>query len=808
MKTILRVAGTELRSLFYSPIAWFLLIVFIIQSGLAYLGMLENYAKTQDLGGMGLDYMSNLTLRIFLSPGGVFSTVMQNLYLYVPLLTMGLISRETSSGTIKLLYSSPIKVREIVLGKFVSMMAFNLLLVLAVGIFMVSGMFHIQSPETGMLLSGALGFYLLLCAYSSIGLFMSCLTTYQLVAAISTFIMVGILSYIGTLWQRIELVRELTYYLSIAGRTQRMLVGLITTKDVLYFVIITYIFLGLSVYKLRAGMESKSAMVRAGRYLAVIASALLIGYVSSIPGLIGYWDVTSNKSRTLTPKVQKIIQELGDEPLEVTAYANLLDNYWYLGSPEAYNENQTRWEPFLRFKPDIKLNTVRYYDTTYGAGYIWRGYPGKSLNEVAEKYAKSMEVDLSKLVKPEEIRKKIDLQPEMNRYVMQLKYKGKTTFLRVFDDQEVWPSETEVSAALKRLLQANMPKIAFVTGSLERDISKLGDKEYKALTNLSTFRNSLVNQGFDVQTIALEEEEIPANIASLVIADPKVEMSAAALSKLQAYIDAGGNLFIAGEPGRQAVLNPFLQQFGVQLLDGMIMQESKDNAPNLATPELTDLAASFSKTLFKRKKDSVNVSMPGAAALSYQPTNGYLIKPLLVTNEKTSWNKVKKVDLELFNTANASSSMVAMGGAIVMSASGAGGEAEEPKKKKRDLSGIVRFAAEEGDVRGPLATVVSLTRNVNNKEQRIVIAGDADFMSNIELQRFNMRTANFVFNTSLFSWLSNGEFPVDTSRPDPKDNRVNVTPEQVDYLRILYIWVLPGILLAFGAVLLMRRKRK
>ena len=488
MKTIFRVAKTELRTLFYSPIAWFLMIVFLIQCGVIYLGQIDSIARQQDMRGIGGLFVTSLTERVFLSPRGLFGTVMQNLYLYIPLLTMSLISRETSSGTIKLLYSSPIRVREIVLGKYLAMMVYSLILVLIVGIFVVSGMMQIQHAEKGMLMAALLGFYLLLCTYAAIGLFMSCLTTYQVVAAISTFVMIGVLSFIGTLWQRIELVRELTYFLSINGRTQKMLIGMITSKDVIYFLVIVYIFLGLSIYKLKAGMESKPAIVKAGRYAAVVASALLIGYVSSLPGLIGYYDATSRQTRTLTPNAQRIIKEFGDEPLEVIAYNNLLGKYWLLGGPESYNQNLARWEPYMRFKSNIQLKTISYYDSAYDDPYLFKSYPGKSLKEIAAQIAKTSDIKLTDVKSPAEIHRIANLKPELNRYVMQLKWKGRTTWLRVFDDNNIWPGETEVSAAFKRLQQAKLPKIAFLTGDLERDVQKMGDREYRALTNLADER--------------------------------------------------------------------------------------------------------------------------------------------------------------------------------------------------------------------------------------------------------------------------------------------------------------------------------
>jgi ABC-2 type transport system permease protein len=769
--------------MFYSPIAWFLLIVFLIQCGTAYLGMVEGVARTQELGRMGTRFLSVLTDRIFLGNGGIFGSVMQNLYLYIPLLTMSLISRETSSGTIKLLYSSPIKVRDIIFGKYLAMIACSLLLVAIVSIFVVSGLFHIQHAETGMLLTALFGFFLLLCAYSAIGLFMSCLTTYQVVAAISTFVMIGILSYIGTLWQRIAFVRELAYFLSISGRTQKMLRGLITTKDVIYFMVIVYIFLGFSIYRLKSGMESKSTLIKASRYIVIMVSALIIGYVSSIPGLIGYFDATANKTNTITPNVQKIVADFGEEPLEITAYVNLLDQYAYLGGPASYNDNQARWENYMRFKPNIKLKIVSYYDNPLNNSWFWKSYPGKNLKEIAEQYAKSNSVSLKDYLTPEQINKQVDLKPEGNRYVMQLKWKGRTTFLRVFDDQIVWPMETEVAAAMKRLQQAKMPLIAFVTGSLERDIDKAGDREYKSLTNLHTFRNSLINQGFDVQTVSLDSMDIPAGVAAVVLADPKIELSPSETAKLKQYIQDGGNLLIAGEPAKRAVLNPLLKELGVQLIDGMLVQESKDYSPDMVDTWVTPAATPFYKPLEKALADSMPVFMPGVAALSYTTSGPFTVHPLVLTDAKKTWNRIKPVDPELMISASA-----------VRSDTG------------KAAIGSISYSAADGDSKGPFPTVISLTRQINHKEQRIIVAGDADFLSNKEIGRWGK--SNFMFNTALFSWLNNGAFPINAFRPESKDRRVFLTIDQVGVLRIIYVWVLPALLLALAAIILIRRKRK
>jgi len=768
VKIIFKIAKTELRTLFYSPVAWFLMIAFFVQCGYAYTYLLDSNARAQELGGFGLQYMTDLTVRIFGGREGLFASVMQKLYLYIPLLTMGLISREINNGTIKLLYTSPIKVWQIVLGKYTAMMIFSLVLVAIIGVFLVLGAFNIRHADYGILFSAALGFYLLLCAYSAIGLFMSCLTTHQVVAAVSTFIMIGCLSYVGQLWQGIDFVRDITYFLAMTGRTAHMLFGLITTDDVIYFIVIVYIFLGLTIYKMKGERESKPAMVKAGRYVMVIASALAVGYISSRPGFIGYLDVTANKSKTLTPTTQKILADLGDEPLEITTYSNLLGNNAYFGLPEGRNYDLERWEPYLRFKTNISLKYVNYYDSVMEySKHFYSQYPGKNLKEMAEMMAKNYDVDIDLFKTPEEIHQIIDLKPELNRYVMHVRYKDKSTFLRIFNDNMVFPSETEVSAALKRLMSAQLPKVAFLTGDLERSIIKQGERHYYALTAMVSFRNALVNQGFDVDTLSLKSRDIPAGITTLVIADPKVDLAPDALAKIYKYIDQGGNLLIMAEPSRHSPLNPILEKLGVRLTEGVVVQPNPDDSPDIVLPSLTTEAMSFSKSLAKSYSDSMKTSMPGVTGLAYADSGTFTIKPLLVTDAKTSWIKTTRLVVD---------------------------------------SADVVYEPGKGDRKVSVPTAISMTRQVNGKEQRIVVTADADVMSTRELTKY--RYANFAFNTAVFSWLDYGRFPIDTSRPEPKDKRVNVTTAQVAAIKTASVWVVPGILLAAGTVLLIRRKRK
>ena len=134
MKTTYRIAIAELRSLFCSPVAWLILVIFAVQVGVAFGNAFDRQVQGQALGYTLWD----VTASIFTGWMGIFPGFLRNLYLYIPLLTMGLMSREYSSGSIKLLFSSPVTDSQIIFGKYLSVLIYNLVLILpllVVGVF-------------------------------------------------------------------------------------------------------------------------------------------------------------------------------------------------------------------------------------------------------------------------------------------------------------------------------------------------------------------------------------------------------------------------------------------------------------------------------------------------------------------------------------------------------------------------------------------------------------------------------------------------------------------------------------------------
>lgn len=754
MKKIFRIARLELSVLFYSPIAWLILIIFIVQTGLTFTDLLYSQETNQQLG-RPLNVLSKV---LFAGEEGILAKVQRNLYLYIPLLTMGLFSRETSSGSFKLLLSSPVSVNQIVFGKFLSMVVYAFLLCLILASFIVTGMISIEALDIEFVIGGILGIFLLICAYSAIGLFMSSLTTYQVVAAISTLAVLAALNFVGNLGQSYDFVRDITYWLSISGRADNFVNGLLSSKDIIYFLLVIGLFISLTIIRFKDQRKSRKKRVKVFRYSSLILIIVAIGYVSSLPTMNQYYDSTRFKDRTLTKNSQKIVKKL-DKPVKITTYTNVVHYSAGYGAPKNRIKDLAQFEKYRRFLPEMEMKYVTYYDTL-----VRYNDTTKTLLEKAERAASAHKFDFEDLLTPEEMKEQIDLIPEKNRLVRMVEHDGKTTPLRMFDDMLAYPKEAEISAAFKRMVE-EPGLVGVLTGNGERGTQTMEDGSYKIITKGVNVRGSLLNQGFDVVDVSLDEvEEISTDLDVLVLADPKRPYSEEQIQKILDFIEAGGNLMIAGEPGRQQFLNPVLKRFGLGLAAGTLLQETENYEYDLIQGDFTALAPKFGQSFYEK----AIVSFPGASAIVMTDSTDFNVSPILVTDQTSVWNKLGEFDL--------------------------------------DTQKIEFDPATEQKVVAPLA--IALEREVNGKNQKIMVFGDADFMGNSEMTRNNLNTVNSSFVVRMFRWFSDGEYPVNTARKAALDKTITVTRPEIQIMKGVYAGLFPVLIGGLGMFILIRRKRQ
>ena len=380
-----------------------------------------------------------------------------------------------------------------------------------------------------------------------------------------------------------------------------------------------------------------------------------------------------------------------------------------------------------------------------------------------------MELDFDMFLSTEEIDQIIDLKSEGYRFVRILEREnGQKTTLRLYNDMMKHPSETEITSALKRFL-VPAQKVAFLTGHGERNVNSAGERYYYTFARSIYFRQSLINQGFDATELNVKDQDIPEDINILVIADMRSSLSPEEMAKLERYIERGGNLFILGEPNRQEAMNPLLSKFGVELMPGTLVQLHEDHLPSIITAKLTDHAAAQCFRYKQLKGWGGSLVMPDASPLRYSTNSGYEVKPLAMTLEKGSWNELETTDF---------------------------------------LDGELSINASIGELEQSYPVVLSLTRQRGDKEQRIVITGDADCISNGELanSRNGIFAINFNFITETSKCLSYGEFPIDTSRPDTVDNTIFLSRKASPWIKFFAMGVIPFILAFAGFMVWYRRK--
>lgn len=246
---IFTLAQRELRSLFLSPLAWSILAV--VQFILAYLFLtqLNEFLVLQP------------QLKVIDGAPGATDLVISPLYgsttfilmMVVPLLTMRIISEERRSRSLPLLFSAPLSMSEIILGKYLGVVGFLLIMIFMISMMPLS-LLLAGNIDLGLLAAIVLGLVLLVAAFAAVGLYMSSLTQQPTVAAVSTFgilLLLWIIDWAGGKGTE-EGASGLLSYLSMLRHYEGLAKGVFNSADVIYFILFISTFLILSIRRLDA----------------------------------------------------------------------------------------------------------------------------------------------------------------------------------------------------------------------------------------------------------------------------------------------------------------------------------------------------------------------------------------------------------------------------------------------------------------------------------------------------------------------------------------------------------------------------
>jgi ABC-2 type transport system permease protein len=231
----------ELKSFFGSPIGYLVIAIFLLLNGL-FLWIFNG------------DY--NILNSGFADLSPFFTIAPWILIFLIPAVTMRSFSDEKKQGTLELLLTKPLSIWEIVNGKFLGAMLLIVIAIIPTFIY-VYVISSLGMPEGNIDMGSTIGSYFgllfLIAAYCSIGIFTSTLSENQIVAFILSvflcfvfyFAFEGLATYLPTAENFISSMGMDNHFKSMSR-------GVIDTRDVLYFISLTILFLSLTVFKLKS----------------------------------------------------------------------------------------------------------------------------------------------------------------------------------------------------------------------------------------------------------------------------------------------------------------------------------------------------------------------------------------------------------------------------------------------------------------------------------------------------------------------------------------------------------------------------
>ena len=244
MNVVMTIAAHELRRLFKSPLAWINLAIVELLLAILFFIMLSQFLNPAPwYAGHGV---TEIVAAGLLQIAGII------LLLVTPFMTMRIFSEERRTGTIRLLFSAPISITELVLGKYLGILGFLVVMLAMIALMPLSLL--LGAPlDLLQIGAGLLGLLLLMASFAAVGLFISTLTSQPVIAAITTFgilFMLWIINLAATSGS--EIFKSIFTYLSLLNHYDNLIDGMFISADVIYYLIIIATFITLSVWRLDA----------------------------------------------------------------------------------------------------------------------------------------------------------------------------------------------------------------------------------------------------------------------------------------------------------------------------------------------------------------------------------------------------------------------------------------------------------------------------------------------------------------------------------------------------------------------------
>lgn len=244
MKNTYAIFRKEFKSFFYSPIAYVILALFTALTGVFFYLYLSSFVQAAFMDMLRTQQYrmapQKLNVNLMLIRPYFWNIALISLFT-LPLITMRLFSEEKRTGTVELLYTTPITPLQIIMGKFMAGLGLYLVLLIPT-MFFQALLFAYGNPEFAPVLSGYIGLILLGSAFISAGLFISTTTENQIIAAIGAFGLSLLLWIVG--WGASfagPAMSSVLKYISIISHFEDFAQGVLDSGHIAYYLLFSFL---------------------------------------------------------------------------------------------------------------------------------------------------------------------------------------------------------------------------------------------------------------------------------------------------------------------------------------------------------------------------------------------------------------------------------------------------------------------------------------------------------------------------------------------------------------------------------------
>jgi len=343
--------------------------------------------------------------------------------------------------------------------------------------------------------------------------------------------------------------------------------------------------------------------------------------------------------------------------------------------------------------------------------------------------------------------------------------------------------EESLTNAILKLTREKQKKLYFLIGHGEQSLEKLDKNGY------STAKSALQKENYDVEELnLLQHEHVPDDAAALVIAGPQKPLFSRELAALKTYLKRGGKLLVLVDPESDTGLTEFLEQYGVELTDDIIIDKlSRVFGGSYLLPVVTEYG-------LHRITENFNVATFYSEARSVRPLEELPEGIQVDVLAATSANAWAETDLNLLQQGEASFD----------EKSDRAGPVPLMVLAEIDLKG--KNAEEPSDT--PPSNEEKSSENVpSGQPQRayLLIAGDSDFINN---SHFGL-SGNGDFFLNIVNFLAEEENLITIERRQKAGQPVILSQTQAQVLLWTVLVFVPLVLLsiAFGVYRIRRSQR-